>query len=340
MYYIFHGEDELGRSEELKKLRAKMGDPQFADLNTTVIDGRSVTLGELRHHADAIPFLADKRMVIVEGLLSRLNPRQRKKGDDDEGPSEEESNPELAADLASYIPNLPETTRLIFVESKTLPKSNPILKLAEKDKKNAHIRNFAAPRQEYLADWIVTRVEDKGGRIEFSAANDLAMFVGADLRGLDNELEKLFTYRRGEPIRREDVRILVAPVQEQSIFELTDAMGKKDVTTALRLLHDQLSHDAEPLYLLAMIARQFRLMLQARDLAARGLEIDEIRAKLGLHPFVARKALEQSRNFSIDQLQAIYHKLLDTDIAIKTGRGDPGVNLDVLVFEMTEKGRT
>lgn len=336
MYYIFHGEDDLGLAEELKNLRGKMGDPQFADLNTTVLDGRSLTIGELRHHADAIPFLADKRMVIVEGLLARLNPRQRKKEDEEEGTGSEESNPELAGEIGNYLPNLPETTRLIFKESKTLPKSNPILKQAEKDKKNAHIRHFGLPRPEDLADWIVSRVEEKGGRIEFSAANDLAMFVGADLRSIDNELEKLFTYRAGEMIRRQDVQALVAPMQEQSIFELVDAMGKRDVSTSLRLLHDQLSHNAQPLYLLAMIARQFRLLLQVRDLAGRGLSVEDIRAQLGLHPFVVRKILEQSRNFSIDQLESIYRRLLETDIAMKTGQGDPGVNLDVLVVEITK----
>ena len=336
MYYIFHGEDDFTRAQELKKLRAKMGDPQFADLNTTYVEGRSASLGELRHHADAIPFLADKRLVIVEGLLTRLNPRQKKKEGVGDEPFEEESNPELGADLAAYLPNLPETTRLIFVEDKTLPKSNPILKLAEKDKKNAYVRLFGLPRSEDLAGWIVDHAEVKGGRIEFSGANDLAMFIGADLWALDNELEKLITYRSGETIRREDVRALVAPLQEETIFALTDAMGKRDTASALALLHEQLNFNAQPLYLLTMIARQFRLLLQVRDLAARGHSIDQIRAKLALHPFVARKVVEQSRNFSIDQLESIYRKLLETDIAMKTSRGDPEVNLDVLVMDLTK----
>jgi DNA polymerase-3 subunit delta len=327
MYYIFHGEDEFTRAEELKKLRAKMGDPQFAELNTTFLDGRRVTLGELRHHADAIPFLAEKRLVIVEGLLARLDPHRRKKDGEDEEAAEDEPDPEFAAGLSAYLPNLPE---------KILAKTNPILKLAQRDRNHAHVRQFSHPHPDQLADWIVNNTETKGGRIEFSAANDLAMFVGADLRALDNELEKLITYRSGETIRREDVRAIVSPAQEQSIFELADAMGKRDVAAALELLHDQLTHNVEPLYLLAMIARQFRMLLQVRDLAARGLTLEQIRTQLALHPFVARKVLEQSRNFSIDQLETIYRKLLETDVAVKTSLGEPGVNLDVLVVELTK----
>ncbi len=162
------------------------------------------------------------------------------------------------------------------------------------------------------------------------------MFVGADLRALDNEIEKLMAYRNGGVIRREHVRLLVAQVQEQSIFELVDAIGQRKTALAIELLHDQLRHNAEPLYLLAMIVRQFRLLLQVRDLAARGVSVDQIREQLKLHPFVVKKVFDQARNFSVEQLEAIYRQLLETDIAIKTSRGDPTVLLDVLVVEFTK----
>ncbi len=335
MYYIFHGPDDFSRAEEVKKLRAKMGDPQFADLNTTLLDGRSTTFSELRHHTDAIPFLSDKRLVIVEGMLSRLDPRQKKQEGDSEETVEEESNPELARLLADYLPNLPETTRLVFVENKTLAKNNPILKLAQKEKKAAFIRLFKTPEVQDLPDWIVERAAAKGGRIEFNAANELALAIGPDLHALDNELEKLIVYCSDRSIGRAEVRLLVAPVQEQSIFELVDTLGKRDTTRALDLLHEQLSHNAAPLYLLAMITRQYRLLLQVRDLAARGMNGSQIREQLGLHPFAATKVLEQSRNYTIEQLEQIYHKLLEVDLAMKTSSGDPTVNLDVLVVELT-----
>ncbi len=336
MYYIFHGEDEFSRVEEVKKLRAKMGDPQFADLNTTVLDGRSVTLGELRHHADAIPFLAEKRLVIVEGLLTRLDPRHKKKEGDEEE-AEEEADPELATGLAGYLPNLPDTTRLILLESKILAKNNPILTLAEKDKKNAHVRLFSPLKAQDLPEWIMERAGGKGARIDYSAANDLAIAIGPDLRALDNELDKLMAYCGQETITRQAVQALVAPVQEQSIFDLVDALGKRNTAAALQLLHGQLRHNAAPQYLLTMIVRQYRLLLQVRDLSARGLTPDQIRDKLGMHPFALRKILEQSHNYSIEQLEQIYGKLLDLDLAMKTSRGDPIVNLDVLVVELTRR---
>ena len=334
MYYILHGEDEFSRTEQVRKFRAQMGDPQFADLNTAWFDGRKATLGELQHACDAVPFLSDKRLVIVEGMLARFDPRRGKR--DEEGEETvEEANPALAKDLKEYLTRLPETTRLVFVESKTLAKNNPILKQAENDKKNAHVKGFEEPKTRDLPKWIRERVKEKGGAIEPDAVEELAAHVGTDLRLIDNEIEKLLTYRNGQAIRAQDVRALVASVRESDVFALVDALGHRETGAALKLLHAQLDHNAAPGYLLSMIVRQFRLLLQMRDLAARGKTLDAAREQLKLHPFVAEKTWKQSLNFTLPQLEAVYQKLLDVDVAIKTGRSEPIVALDVLIVELT-----
>lgn len=335
MYYIFHGEDEFSRTEQVSRFRAQMGDPQFADLNTLQFDGRKVTLGELQHACDAVPFLSDKRLVLVEGMLARFEPR-RAKSDNEEGePSEEAANPALAKELKEYLTRLPDSTRLVFLESKTLAKNNPILKHAAEDKKNAHVKEFAEPKARDLPKWIRDRVKEKGGTIEPGAVEELAAHVGTDLRLLDIEVDKLMTYRNGQTIRAEDVRTLVASVHESDVFALVDALGQREAGAALKLLHAQLDHNAAPGYLLSMIVRQFRLLLQMKDLAARGKTLDAAREQLKLHPFVAEKTWKQALNFSLPQLEAIYQKLLDVDVAIKTGRSEPVVALDVLIVELT-----
>lgn len=335
MYYIFHGEDEFSRTEQISKFRAQMGDPQFADLNTSVFDGRKVTLGELQHACDAVPFLSDRRLVIVEGMLTRFDPR-RGKSDAEEGElREEETSPALAKELREYLVHIPETTRLVFIESKTLAKNNPILKHAADDKKNAFVKEFEEPKPRALPRWIQDRVKEQGGTIEPGAIEVLAAHVGADLRLLDNEINKLLTYRNKQAIRAEDVQTLVASVHESDVFALVDALGHRETGAALKLLHAQLDHNAAPGYLLSMIVRQFRLLLQMKDLAARGQTLDAAREQLKLHPFVAEKTWKQALNFSLPQLEAIYQRLLDVDVAIKTGRTEPMVALDVLIVELT-----
>ncbi len=335
MYYIFYGEDEFSRTEQVNKFRAQMGDPQFADLNTTQFDGRKVTLGELQHACDAVPFLSDKRLVLVEGMLARFEARRGKREGEEGEATEEAANPALAKDLKEYLTRLPKTTRLVFIEPKTLAKNNPILKHALEDKQNAHVKAFEEPKARALPKWIQDRVKGKNGAIEPGAVDELAAHVGTDLRLIDNEIDKLLLFRNGQTIRAEDVRALVASVRESDVFALVDALGHRDAGLALKLLHAQLDHNAAPTYLLSMIVRQFRMLLQMKDLAARGKTLDAAREQLRMHPFVAEKTWKQALNFTLPQLEAIYQKLLDTDVAVKTGRSEPVVALDVLIVELT-----
>jgi DNA polymerase-3 subunit delta len=339
VFYIYHGENEFDRAAAVKDLRAAMGDPQFAELNTAVLDGKRVTFGELRHHTDAIPFLAEKRLVIVEGLLARLEARPRGTEEpsegDDPAPDEPDSNAEYRAQLIDYLPALPDSTELVFVESKTIPRTNPVLKLAEKEKKKARVRLFGLPALADLPDWIAERVESRGGRIEFSAANDLAQSIGADLMTLDNEIEKLLLYRHGELIRREDTAVMSPYARQAVVFDLVDALGHRQAARALDLLHNQLAHNVNEFYLLTMIARQYRLLLQVRDLSDRRVPVNDIQKQLGLHPFAAKKIFDQSRAYTVPQLESVMHRLLEADLAVKTGRLQAPVALELLIVELS-----
>lgn len=317
MFYVFYGDDEFSRAEALADFKARMGDPVMADLNITHLDGRKVTFGELTHVCDVVPFMAQVRLVVVENLLSRLA-----KGHKD-----------FLDALLAYLPRLPETTRLVFVEEGALPVTHPVIKLAQVEKRG-HVQEFHVPdeRRGGLARWIQERVGKKGGGIEHRAAQELANFVGSNLRLLDRELEKLVVYVDGQrPIGVEDVRRLVPYVHEANIFEMTDALGRRDGPRASGLLHRMLDGGNDPLYLLSMIVRQFRIMIQVKDLAERDVHPNDIPARLGMKPFVARKGLSQAAQFSVEQLEAIYRKLWEADFSIKTGQMEPALALDLLV---------
>jgi len=334
MYYILHGEDEFTRSEQVNKFRKEMGDPQFADLNITWLDGRKATVSEIAHACDAMPFLGDKRLVIVEGLLTRLEARGKSEDEDD--PADEPPASGAAKDLIAYLDRVPETTRLVLVESKSLAKNNSVLKHAEKSKPQAFAKEFVKLKPRDVPGWIQKRVQAKHGKMELPAVHALANHVGADLRLLDNEIEKLLTYRRDAAVTAHDVRELVAAVQESNVFDLVDALGKRETRTALDLLHDQLNHNAVPQVLFGMIVRQFRLLLQMKDLGARGMTLEAAIRQTKLHPYPAQKIWEQALNFSLPRLEEIYRRLLETDIAIKTGKSEPVVALDMLVVELTK----
>ena len=328
MFYLFHGEDEFSRSETLADFKKKMGDPGLVELNTSVFDGHKVALGELQHACDSVPFMADRRLVIVEGLLARLEPKGRER-------ARSAWQKEYLAGLTGYLPHLPETTRLVFVEDRPINKSNPVHRLALADERG-HVREFEPPQKKKLSRWIEQRVEKRGGQISAAANATLAAFVGSDLRLLDQEIEKLSVYVNGaHPINEDDVRLLVSYVQEANVFEMVDALGQRDGQRAARLLHQLLDDGEHPLALLGMIVRQFRIMIEVKELSGKGLSQQDVAARLKLHPFVVKKAVRQAMNFSMEQLETVYRRLLETDVAIKTGQMDEVLALDMLVVGLS-----
>lgn len=322
-FYVFHGADEFTRTETLADFKRRLGSPDMVALNTTILEGASLTLAELRHVCDAIPFMAEKRLVVVNGLLTRLTPRKDRELS--------AAQKEFLAALADYLLHLPETTRLVFIEDQALPANHPILQLAQKDERG-YIKQFDPPEARALPGWIEKRVRKRGGEIEPQAAQQLAALVGTDLRLLDQEIIKLVTYANAErPITKADVDALVPYAQAAVVFDLVDALGRRDGRAAARTLHRLLDMGEHPLGLLAMIVRQFRLLIEVAELKGKGATAQDIAQQLGVHPYPARKLYDQAASFTAAQLETVYRHLLDTDKAIKSGEIEAEVALDLLV---------
>lgn len=310
MFYIFHGEDEHSQQETLTDLQSKLGDPSMLDLNTNRFEGRQVTFSELQHTCNSIPFLADKRLVIVKDLFTNKVAYQD--------------------ELLAYLPDIPETTRLIFLESKSLSKRHPAYKLAESHEKG-FIREFKRLEGAALERWVRDRVQSTGGQIQPYAAHLLATNAGNNLTLLENEVEKLVLYKGRETIEAEDVSLLCPYVAEASIFDLVDALGERKGQAAATLLNKKFQEGTDPFYLFAMFIRQFRLLIQVKELSDAGQPPADIAKTLKLHLFPTGKLHQQSKNFSMLQLEQIYDHLLDIDINVKTGRTDLITALDLLV---------
>lgn len=346
MIYLLHGSDELLRSERLAAIRAALGPPELAELNTSWLDGRKTSVAEVCYHCDVVPFLTPRRLVIVSGLLARLRRRPAgKKGETPEKGEADQGSPRADAErdaLLGYLPSLPDVSDLVLVEAETLARHERAFKelalLAEAGR--AEIVLCEPPEERDLPDWVGRRARIKGGAIEREAAFDLAASIGRNLRLLDNELDKLIAYRGGAgPVRREDVRLLVPYLQEASIFDMVDAIGQQDASKAVRLLGELERDGAAPLYLLSMIVRQFRILVQVSDLMGRGLGKEEIAKAIGLHPFPTQKAMQQCHRWRMEDLEAVYVRLLETDLAIKTGKMPDDLALELLVVELSQRTR-
>jgi DNA polymerase-3 subunit delta len=191
---------------------------------------------------------------------------------------------------------------------------------------------FPLPKETELVGWIQNRVRGSKGKISGEAAGLLAMLTGRDLRLLDQEIDKLLTYVGGErQVSADDVRTLVSRARETNIFDLVDCVGRRETARALQWLHYLLEQGEHPLQILTMLARQVRILIQVSELRKQGLVLPGIASQLALHPYVAGKVIDQAQKFDMTQLEAAHQRLVETDWAIKTGKMEETLALDLLV---------
>ncbi len=327
MLYVLYGQDDFSLSQALDRIKADLGDRETVATNTTRLEGQHLALSELKNKCDTAPFLSSHRLVIVDGLLARFEVKQSKprsgKGKSGNGLGEWEG-------LDSYINGMPETTALVLVD-KEVNGHNPLLK---KLSPLAEVRAFPLLRGKDLKNWIRQRVKGEGGDITPQALNLLAELIGGDLWAMDGEIQKLLLYGQERPISEDDVRQLVSCIQEASIFALVDAVVEGRTELAQRSLHRLYDDGVPPTHILAMITRQFRLIALARDLG-KGLSRPQIQDRLGLKSsYGLDKTLSQARLYDSKGVGRAYDKLLETDLAIKTGKYSDKLALELLVTEL------
>lgn len=327
MLYILHGEDDFSLNEVLSEIRKQLGDDDLTAANTTVLKGRDVTPDQLSAVCETIPFLAPRRLVIVEGLLGRFEQQEKGK----RAPKTVDTG---WLSLRECIGRMPESTILVLIDGK-LSRKNPILTMLAP---LAQVEERNPLKGAMLKEWMHKRAEQKGCDISGAATGLLADLVGSNLWLLSNEIDKLCTFANGRPVEENDVRLLVADARESNIFAMVDAILERRYAQAARMLHSLQEDGAAPPYILYMITRQFRLLVQAQELMNRKLKDADIARSLGIgSDYALRKTREQARRHSRERLEEAYRKLLETDISIKTGRykGDKGeLALDLLISEL------
>jgi DNA polymerase-3 subunit delta len=331
LLHIFIGEDDFSIRQALEEIKKSLGDPAALLPNTMVLEGGKVTPEQLRAACETVPFLAEKRLVIVEGLFERFAPKGwngKKKA------ARQTDAAEAYQPFIEGFKNLPPFTELVLLGG-DIKTNNPLLReLAAA----AKIKTFPALKGGQINQWVEKRMasQGKGASISKKAVDLLVRLVGGDLWTMANEVDKLVLYTAGRAIEEADIKAVVSSVQDASVFNMVDAIIESRVAAAQQLLQQLFSQGAEPAYILVMLARQTRIIFQVKEMRDAGRSRGEIQSRLGLKSdFVIRKAWEQSDKYSPARLREVYHRLLDADIAIKTGRyGSPELVLDILIAEL------
>ena len=320
MVIFLYGPDTYIIRQKLKELKNKfIRQKDKSGLGITVLDGQSLDLDTFRSRLYAPGFFSDKRMIIIENLLAG-------------------AGQEILEEAMEYLKKVRQEKDniTVFVEGGTpIVKSDLQKKLFNLLKKTEHVQEFSLFSGSRLNQWIKKEITKRSGKIAGPAVNVLATATGPDLWRLSSEVDKLVAYCGTHLITLEVVNLLVKAKLDENIFHLVDAVGMKDKKSALKFLKDQLAAGISLSYLFGMLVRQFRILLQVRELLSQGDSNQwSLAKKLGLHPYVAKKSLVQARHFTKQELKKIYQKLLTIDAKIKTTPVDPGVLLDLLIVSV------
>jgi DNA polymerase III subunit delta len=322
-FYLLHGDDDMSLEITLKELRGMMGSGTEAEMNTSEYEGEDVSVAKILNDVRSFPFLSDKRLVIVKGLVAHLMKNQAGK--------------DQLETLLDAVPNLPAHARLVLVERENLKSNLRVVKLAQE---KGYCKQFTAP--EDISDWIKKRAKTEyQAEIDMQAARALSSVTGNDLRRADNELVKLVSYVDGKrSIMEADVALLTPYVAEASVFDMVDALAVGNGKTALSIMTQVLDADpADPGFrLFSLIVRQFRLLILAREYLDGGGSANEnaVAQALGMKPYPAGKLANQARRFTLPQLEMIYRRLQQYDVEMKTGKVEPRLALELLVASLAK----
>ncbi len=240
--------------------------------------------------------------------------------------------------FTALLDSIPSTTALVLIEDELLEDKHFLIKWIKNNPDRSWMQIFTMPRGPEMTRWIVDQTKEMGGAIENQAAQLLASYLDEDPRLAKSEIEKLLIYVDfSRPVTETDVRELVADVRQGDIFEMVDAIGYGDGKKSMFMLR-RLLEDNKPLTLFGMVIRQFRLLIQVRELMDEdpGQDHYKIAQKIGSHPYPIKKILPQAKLFTLPQLKTIYHQLSEIDQSIKTFQLEEELALDLLIASLTQ----
>jgi DNA polymerase-3 subunit delta len=313
--YLFYGDEGYLREQAVNSLKDYCTPDGGTDFNIDLIDGETANPADIAASAETFPLFAERRLVVVK------NPPFFKtaKRSGREAAGEKEDLPAAGREtiLLAYLKDPLASTILVFTTGEPVDKRKRIFKAVKETGKAV---DFTYLSRGDLTRWLMQKAGKAGRKFAGQALDDLLNAVGPSLQKLTVEFEKLINYTaQREVITSDDVRRLCPPTLEENIFAIVDAVGNRRCSEALSGIKDMLAAKEPPFKILAMISRQFRLLLLVHDLAGRGCPARDIAVRLKLHPYVAQKLAAQCKNFSMESLIRAFQSLLDIDVAVKTG---------------------
>jgi DNA polymerase III subunit delta len=344
MIIFLYGQDSFRSRLKLNELKDKyLREIDKLGSGLEIINGAKASLSEITAAISPSSLLSKKRLVIVEDIFINKDKT-------------------IFENLHEYLKNKKQDNNIVIfwesnIKTKKIKNTSAPMLLDSSGKEKPLLKKqaelfkfFASQKYSYsfdllsnteAANWVKKQTVLRGGRISAKAAEMLVGLVGNDGWQINNELDKLISYKTAGKLTKdivdieiEDVKNLVRGNFSENIFALTDALSVKNKVLAVKLLDEQIEAGLSDGYLLNMFVRQFRILLQVKQALESGSSQRQIASKLKIHPFVAQKGIEQARHFTMPALKNILSRLIRIDYEVKSGQSDYLSGLNMLIAKL------
>ena len=310
--YLLCGEEDYLKKQYKEKLKNALV-PDGDTMNFSIFEGKKTEPRAVIDLGETMPFFAERRVIFLEDTGFFKNQCQ---------------------DLPEYLGELPEYLCMVFVESEVDKRS----RMYKAVKKYGRIVEFGQQDSNTIMRWVLGILNREGRKITRS---DMELFLtktGTDMGNIERELEKLLCYTMGrEVITKEDIEAVCTTQISNHIFDMIRAMTEKNQNKALELYYDLLALKEPPMRILFLLARQFNLILQVKELVKEGYDQGQIGKKAGLQPFVVRNYMTYARKYSEEDLRSAVEECVSTETKVKTGYMTDSMSVELLLVKFSSK---
>lgn len=307
--YLLYGEERYLRRQYTDRLRKAMCREED-QMNTHFYEGKGISVGEIIDLAETLPFLAERRVIFISdsGLFKSGGEK-----------------------MAEYLKAPNETTFFVFTESEVDKRS----RLYKTVQATGYAAEFATQDENTLKRWIGSVLNREGKKITENTVQLLLTKTGTDMENIRMELEKLICYCMDrEVVTNEDVEAICTNRVANHIFDMVGAIAEGRQRQALQLYYDLLALKEPPMRILFLIARQCNLLLQTKEMKARGYDNKTIGSRIGVPPFIAGKYVSQAARFKTSQLKKAVRQCVEAEEAVKSGRMNDRMSVEILILSV------
>jgi DNA polymerase III subunit delta len=311
--YLFIGEEDFLSEECVDRVIRDLLTEETKAFNLDVVYGSKADASQVMAHAASFPMISDRRVVVIKEFDKLLS------GD---------SVKEL---VSAYVARPLESTCLVLLAEKPDFRTKPFIDL----KKYGVVFSFNSLYDNQVPVWIAARCNSMGKEIDIEACRLMQAYVGNALRSIQNELEKLFTYLgERKRVTPEDVADVVGVSRGFTVFDLQNAIGKKNIGEAMRIVKRMIETGEAPQLSIVMLTRYFNLVWKVQDLLKHGASETEVIAATRISPYYFKNYAEAARRFSPSQIENSFGVLLDADVQLKSTSPDPYHLMEMLVYSI------